>query len=73
MNIVNNQVNKNIFLKEYHLPAMTVTGPCIVDSFCRVQFLIRHLNNVDLPTFGPPTTATTTGGGSNGVLSTTGI
>ena len=54
-------------------PETMVTGPKIVLSFCLVKFRIRHRIRVDFPTFGGPTTAIRIGGGSTGVLSTTGI
>ena len=54
------------------VPETIVIGPWMVDSFCRVKFLMRDLTRVDLPTLGGPTTAMRTGGGSTGDLSTTG-
>ena len=41
--------------------------------FCRVKFFSRAWRSVLLPTLGGPTIATTTGGGSTGVRSTSGI
>ena len=54
------------------LPETIVIGPWMVDSFCRVKFLMRDRTRVDLPTLGGPTMAMRTGGGSTGDLSTTG-
>ena len=53
-------------------PETTVTGPRISVSRCLVKFLIKHFINKLLPTFAGPTKATTTGGGSSGVRSTSG-
>ena len=38
-----------------------------------MKFLIKQFMRVDFPTFGGPTIATMTGGGSKGVLSTCGM
>jgi hypothetical protein len=54
------------------LPETIVTGPRISVNFCRVKFFIKHFINKLFPTFDGPTSATTTGGGSNGVRSTSG-
>ena len=56
-----------------YLPETTVTGPVIFDSRCFVKFFTMPLINVVFPTLGGPTIATTSGGGSTGVRSTTGI
>jgi hypothetical protein len=50
-----------------------VTGPCIDVIFCRVKFFIKAWSRVVFPTLGGPTMATMIGGGSWGVLSTSGI
>ena len=50
-----------------------VTGPWIEVMFWRVKFLIKACSKVVLPTLAGPTTATTIGGGSNGVRSTKGM
>jgi hypothetical protein len=48
-------------------------GPLMLVTFVLVKFLIRLFISVDFPTFGGPTTAMTTGGGSSGVASTNGM
>jgi len=53
-------------------PETTVTGPRISVNFCLVKFLIKDFINKLFPTFAGPTRATTTGGGSSGVRSTSG-
>jgi len=54
-------------------PETTVMGPFMFVTFCLVKFLTRHRRRVDFPTLGGPIIATSTGGGSAGALSTTGI
>lgn len=55
------------------LDVTIVIGPLMFVTLVRVKLLIRLLMSVDLPTFGGPTTAIRTGGGSSGVLSTSGM
>ena len=55
------------------LPDTTVTGPWILESFCLLKFFTTHFKSVVFPTLGGPTIPTITGGGSTGVLSTTGM
>ena len=50
-----------------------MTGPSIDDRRCLVKFFTKQLMRVVFPTLGGPTTAMSTGGGSSGVRSTTGI
>ena len=49
-----------------------VTGPLMSAMVCLVKFFSRECIRVVLPTLGGPTTATTYGGGSTGLLSTSG-
>lgn len=60
-------------LRKKCIPETTVTGPLMEVRGCLVKFFIKHWISVVLPTFGGPTTTTRIGGGSKGVLSTTGI
>ena len=69
----------NVFTMEFkisflsYLLTTTVIGPMMLVSFSLVKFLTRQLSNMDLPTFGGPTMATSDGGGSADCLSTRGV
>lgn len=59
-------------VKRLRFDVTTVKGPMGCERVCFVYLRISDFINVVFPTPGGPTTATTKGGGSSGILSTRG-